>query len=270
MYYNDPLERSVFRENRLRNTWEEGKATINGWLAIPSPCSAEAMAHAGWDSLTLDMQHGLIDYSDVIPMLMAISTTPVVPLIRVPWLEEGAIMKALDAGAYGIICPMINTKADAECFARACRYPPRGMRSFGPIRANLYAGEGYGSRANDTILSIAMIETRNAIDNLESILGVDEIDAVYIGPADLSLALGVKPGFDQEEPVVFSTIEHILQTAKRMGKRVGIHNGTVSYAERMVAMGADFVTVGSDMRLMVAGARNVVEHFRKGKTLCNG
>ncbi len=253
----------AFRENRLLTSWRAGKATLNGWLSIPEPCTAEAMAHVGWDSLTIDMQHGLIDYQQAVQMLIGISTTPTVPLARVPWLEEGIVMKMLDAGAYGIICPMVNTRADAERLVRACRYAPRGIRSFGPTRARLYAGDDYERRANDTVLAIAMIETREALDNLDAILDVPDLSGVYIGPADLSLALGKEPRFDQEDSVVLGAIERIITGARKAQKRVGIHNGTVAYAERMIALGADFVTVGSDLRLLIAGAQQVVSAFRQ-------
>jgi 4-hydroxy-2-oxoheptanedioate aldolase len=251
-----------FRANRLRQAWQAGRATLNGWLAIPEASSAEAMAHAGWDSLTIDMQHGLIGYQRALSLLIAISTTDTVPLVRVPWLEDGLIMKMLDAGAYGIICPMINSREEAQRFASACRYPLRGHRSSGPIRAALFGGPDYFDRANDTVLAIAMIETREAMDHLEEILQVEELDAVYVGPSDLSLSHGGRPGFDQEDPPVVQAIERIIRTAKASGKRVGVHNATVAYAMRMIALGADFVTVGSDMRLMMAGAQKVVADFR--------
>ena len=102
------------RENRLRTLWQQNKHAINGWLAIPNSFSAEVMAHQGWDTLTVDMQHGVIDYAQMVTMLQAISTTPTVPIVRVPWLEPGIIMKSLDAGAYGVICPMVNTREDAQ------------------------------------------------------------------------------------------------------------------------------------------------------------
>src|SRR4051812_37827634 len=114
------------RENRIRSLWARGEAAVNGWLAIPNAFSAETMAHAGWDSLTIDMQHGVVDYQAAVTMLAAISTTPTVPVVRVPGLDPGIIMKMLDAGAYGIICPMVNTCADAEKLVSAMRYPPRG------------------------------------------------------------------------------------------------------------------------------------------------
>jgi 4-hydroxy-2-oxoheptanedioate aldolase len=249
-------------KNALIEAWNTGRPTLNGWLAIPNISSAEAMAHQGWDSLTIDMQHGLADHQAALAMLTAISTSSVVPMARVPWLEEGIIMRMLDAGCYGIICPMINTRDECVRFVRACNYAPIGSRSFGPIRVGLYAGPNYHKTANDEVLSIAMIETRQALDNLDAIVGVDELKAVYIGPADLSLALGHRPKFDQEEPEVLAAIVHVIRTAKTKGKRVGIHNGTVAYARRMMALGVDFVTVGSDLRLMTSGAKAIVDDFR--------
>jgi 4-hydroxy-2-oxoheptanedioate aldolase len=250
------------RENRVRTLWAEGRAAINGWLAIPDGFSAETMAHAGWDSLTIDMQHGVVDYQAAVRMLTAISTTGTVPMVRVPWLDPGIIMKMLDAGAYGIICPMVNTRSDAECFAAAMRYPPLGHRSFGPIRALLHAGPDYPTRANDTVIAMAMIETREALDNLDAILSVDGLDAIYIGPADLSLALGCAPRFDQDEPVVVEAIEHILARATERGVVACIHNGTAGYARRMVEKGFRLVTIASDARLMAAGAAAVLGHMR--------
>src|SRR2546430_741853 len=128
------------RENRVRSIWQAGGHVVNGWLAIPSSVSAEAMAHAGWDSLTIDLQHRLVGYTSAVPMLQAISTTNVTPLARVPWNEPGIIGKLLDAGCMGIVCPMINSRQECEAFVGACRYPPMGYRSHGPTRATIYAG----------------------------------------------------------------------------------------------------------------------------------
>ncbi len=254
------------RENRLREIWREGGAAVNGWLAIPSGVSAEAMAHQGWDSLTIDMQHGLVDYTNALPMLQGISTTDTVPLARVPWLEPGIIMKALDAGAYGIICPMVNSREDAERFVGACRYAPDGYRSFGPTRALLYAGPDYPEHANRTVLAIAMIETRAALDNLEAILGTPGLDGVYIGPADLALSLGHKPKFDHTEPELLAPIERILGAAKAHGVVPGIHCGSAAYAKRMIDLGFQLVTLLSDQRLLVAAAKAIVEELRGSDT----
>ncbi|RMF77330.1 MAG: 2,4-dihydroxyhept-2-ene-1,7-dioic acid aldolase, partial [Chloroflexi bacterium] len=139
------------RENTVKTLWQNGEAAINGWLHIPSTWSAEVMAHQGWDSLTIDMQHGMTGYQTALYMLQALSTTDVVPLVRVTWNEPGLIGRMLDAGAYGVICPMVNTREQCEAFVGACRYHPMGYRSLGPTRAKLYAGDDYAAHANETI-----------------------------------------------------------------------------------------------------------------------
>jgi 4-hydroxy-2-oxoheptanedioate aldolase len=250
------------RENRLRTLWKEGKAAVNGWLAIPNGFSAETMAHQGWDSLTIDLQHGLIDYQAMVQMLQAISTTDTVPVVRVPWLEPGILMKTLDAGAYGVICPMVNTREDAQKLVAWTHYQPRGTRSFGPVRALLYGGADYPQHANDTIVAFAMIETAQALDNLDAILSVEGLDAVYIGPSDLSLALGCKPTFDDVDPPVAQAIDHILERAKAHGVVAAVHNGTPEAALARIAKGFQFVTVSSDARLMAAGSQQVLARMR--------
>ena len=246
------------RENLLLKSWNEGRATINGWLAIPNSFSAETMAQQGWDSLTVDMQHGVVDYQAMVTLLQAISTTSTVPMVRVPWREPGIIMKTLDAGAYGIICPMINTKAECEELVAACHYPPRGNRSFGPIRALIYSGADYPKHANDTVLAIAMIETKTALANLDEITSVPDLDAVYVGPADLANSMGHEPRFDPEEPKVLEAIATILKTAKGKGLRAGIHCMSPVFAKRMMGLGFDFTTLMSDARLMAVKAQEIV------------
>ena len=252
------------RENRLRTLWQTDRAAVNGWLAIPNGFSAETMAHQGWDSLTVDMQHGVIDYAAMVTMLQAISTTATVPIVRVPWLEPGILMKALDAGAYGVICPMVNTREDAQKLVAWTHYAPRGTRSFGPIRATLYGGADYATQANDTIVAFAMIETAQALDNLDAILSVEGLDAIYIGPSDLSLALGCRPVLDDVDPKVAQAIDHILERAKAHGIVAGVHNGVPETALGRVAKGFRFVTVGSDARFLAAGSQQFLSRMRAG------
>ena len=252
------------RPNRLREIWANGGAVVNGWLAIPNSFSAETMAHQGWDSLTIDLQHGVIDYNSMVPMLQAVSTTPTVPVVRVPWLEPGILMKALDAGAYGVICPMVNTRADAEKLVAYTHYAPRGTRSFGPVRALLYGGADYPKHANDTIVTFAMIETAQALENLDDILSTPGLDAIYIGPSDLSLALGCNPTFDELDPKAADAVQHILARAKAHKVVAGIHNGSPEAALKRIAMGFQFVTVSSDARLLAAGAQQIVNTMRGG------
>lgn len=252
------------RANRLRQIWASGGAAVNGWLAVPSGFSAETMAHQGWDSLTVDIQHGVVDYQSAVTMLTAISSTDTVPMARVPWLDPADLMKVLDAGAYAVICPMINTRDDAERLVAYTHYPPAGSRSFGPIRGLLYGGADYPAHANDTIVVFAMIETRQGLDNLDDILATPGLDAVYVGPSDLSLALGCAPTFDDVDPPAAEAIEMIVAKAKEHGKVAGIHNGTPGAALKRITMGYQFVTISSDARLMASGSQQVLSAMRDG------
>jgi len=252
------------RENRLRKIWAAGGAAINGWCAIPHAFAAETMAHQGWDSLTIDIQHGVVDYQAAVNMMTAISTTDTVPMVRVPWLEPGILMKVLDGGAYAVICPMINTREDAERLVAYTHYPPKGTRSFGPIRGLLYGGPDYPKYANETIVVFAMIETRQGLDNLEEILKVPGLDAVYIGPSDLSLALGCTPTFDDVDKPAAEAIDYVLAKAKEHGVVAGIHNGTPEFALRRIEKGFQFVTIASDARLIASGSQQVLGKMRDG------
>jgi 4-hydroxy-2-oxoheptanedioate aldolase len=258
------------RENRLRTLWQNDQAAVNGWLAIANSFSAETMAHQGWDTLTIDLQHGVVDYQAMVGMLQAISTTPTVPIVRVPWLEPGILMKTLDAGAYGVICPMVNTREDAQKLVAWTTYAPRGTRSFGPVRALLYGGADYPREADKTIVRFAMIETAQALDNLDAILSVEGLDAIYIGPSDLSLALGCRPVFDDVDPKVAQAIAHILERATAHGLKAGIHNGVAEGALARVAMGFRFVTVSSDARLMAAGSQQLLAQMRAAPVAASG
>ena len=250
------------RANKIKQMWKEGKPVTLGWLSINNSFSAEVMARQGFDALCVDLQHGTNTTGDLIPMLQAISQTETVPVVRVPWNEPSIIMKALDYGAYGIIVPLISTPADAAAAVAACRYPPKGYRSSGPIRAQHYGGADYLAKADDEVVVIAMIETKEGLANLDAICATPGLDAVYIGPADLSLALGCTPRFDQDEAPVVAAIDHILSRARAHGVVAGIHNGSADYALRMVAKGFQFVTVGSDARFMAAGARAAVDRMK--------
>ena len=250
------------KDNRLRTLWKEDRAVLNGWLAIPDSFSAEVMARQGWDSLTVDLQHGVVDYQKMVTMLQAISTTETVPVVRVPWLEPGILMKALDAGAQAVICPMVNTREDAQKLVAWTSYAPRGTRSFGPVRAAMVLGADYPTAANDHIVRFAMIETAQALDNLESILSVEGLDAIYIGPSDLSLSLGCKPVFDDVEPKAAQAIAHIVERARAHGVVAGIHNGLPRVAKARIDLGFRFVTLGSDARMLISGSQDLLGAMR--------
>jgi len=258
------------RKNTLKEIWARGDAVINGWCSIPSSFSAEIMAHQGFDSVTVDMQHGLMGYQVAVTMLQAISTTSVIPLTRVPWSDPARLMKILDAGSYGVICPMINTAEDAKALVRACKYPPWGFRSFGPIRAKYYAGGGthgggdYHLFADEETLVIPQIETREAINNLDQILDVPGIGAIYIGPSDLSMALGKEPRKGQRDPDVIDAIHAILATAQRHGIPAGIHTNSTDVAIEMIERGFQLVSLQSDDRFLMAMAKQEVTAVRDG------
>ena len=255
------------RKNLLKAKFSAGEPVDNGWLHIPSTVSAESMAHQGFDSLTLDLQHGLIDYSTALPMLQVIGTTDVVPMVRVPWNEPGIIMKCLDAGAYGVICPMVNTQEECESFVGACRYPPAnfGYRSSGPTRAKLYGGDDYGDHANDEILTLAMIETAQAMENIDAIMSVEGLDGVYVGPSDLGQSMGLGTGLDRQEPEMLEAINHIAASAKKHGIVCGIHTGDPMYASERLANGYNYITIGSDFGLLNAAAKQAVNAVRSGE-----
>ncbi len=251
--------------NKLLEIWKSGNPVINAWLSIPNSFTAEAFGKMGWDSITIDMQHGQNDYQTSIPMLQSLSSSQSVPMTRVPWSEPGIIMKMLDLGIMGIIAPMINTKEDCEKFVSYCYYPPIGERSFGPMRAQLVHGSEYFVNANKNIISFAMIETKQAVENIDYILSVPNLTGVYIGPADMSSSYGLTPKFDVKEDPVFSNIKLIAKKAKEYGKIAGIHNGSTSYAKEMISLGYNFVTVLSDFRIMSSYSQKVIDEMKNNE-----
>jgi 4-hydroxy-2-oxoheptanedioate aldolase len=251
--------------SKLKARIAAGKAVVNGWLAIPSGFSAEVMAQCGWDSVTVDLQHGVQDYQSMVQCFQAMQAHPITPMVRVPWNEPGIIGKCLDGGAMGIICPMVNNAAEARALADASLYPPAGKRSNGPIRAAMYGeASSYQATANDDILVIAMIETQAGIDNIDEILGVPGISGIYIGPSDMGLALGLVPILDREEPVILEIYDRLLDACRKHGKFAGLHNNTAAYAARMIQKGFRLVTIANDSGLMAGAAREAVTATRKG------
>ena len=249
--------------NTVKQLWADGKTAINGWLAIPSGFSAEVMAQGGFDSVTVDLQHGMQDYLSMVTCFQAMHAHPVLPMVRVPWNEPGIIGKVLDAGAYGVICPMINSREEAANFVSYMRYPPNGTRSNGPIRAGIYGGSStYQTTANNDILCMPMIETQKAIDNLDSILDVEGIDAVYIGPSDLAFSMGLKPMLDREEKEILDIYDKILAATHKRGQRACVHCMKPDYAARMLKMGFSLVTLGNDSGLLLTAAMAAVKATR--------
>lgn len=237
-----------------------GGTAVNGWCAIPSPVTAEIMGRAGFDLMTVDLQHGLIDYQSALTLLQVLQGLPAPVLARVPWNEPGIVMKCLDAGFSGLICPMINTAADARRLVEAARYAPVGGRSFGPTRANLVHGQTYARTANEKVLILAMIETREALSNLDAILAVEGIDGIYVGPSDLGLSLGFEPTLEPTEPVVLDAISQIVSRARAASRIAGIHTGSPAMITSMLAQGFHFASLLTDVRLFASAlSRSLAE-----------
>ena len=250
------------RPNKIKQMWRDGKYVTLGWLSVSHGFTAEVMARQGFDALCVDLQHGTSEMNNVWPLLQAISQTDTTPIVRVAWNEPAAIMRALDLGAYGIIVPLVNTAEEAAMAVAACRYPPVGMRSSGPIRAAQYGGADYQANANDEIIIMAMIETKEGLANLDAICATPGLDAVYIGPADLSFALGLEPRSDNPDPLHLDTCNKILKTAHEHGIKAVMHCASAAFAAGAVERGFDMVMLTSDLACMIAGARRQLEELK--------
>jgi 4-hydroxy-2-oxoheptanedioate aldolase len=241
------------RPNRLREIWKSGRKANNCWLALGSPFAAELIAHQGWDSVTIDLQHSPADFKDALAMLTAISTTDCVPIVRVPENSPGEIGRVLDAGAYGVMCPTIETVEQAARFVSAARYHPMGTRSVAPYRAAIYGGGDYVERANETVLTLAQIETAKGLANVEAIAKVPGLDMLFVGPSDLGLTLGTPGKANPTEKVTLDAIDRILAAAHAAGRYAGIFGNTPDFAKSMFGKGFDLVTVTTDGALLEAG-----------------
>ncbi|MGH7912530.1 MAG: HpcH/HpaI aldolase family protein [Candidatus Dormibacteraceae bacterium] len=247
--------------------FDDGKVTLGGWCGIPSPFAAELLGRSGFDWVCFDMQHGLIGYDQLVPMLQALTQTGAKPIVRVPWNAPDHIMKALDAGAVGIIVPMVDDAEQAEQAVAWAKYPPRGARSWGPTRAALLLSDYSAARANEHTSLIAMIETPAGVRNMDAIMQVDGVDAVYVGPSDLGLGHGLDP---TQTPAARSENERlildILAACERNHVVPGIHTGDTATAKRWIDAGYRMVTLGGDGAMLRAEATARVKALRADAT----
>lgn len=220
------------------------------WVSLTSPLLARNLSRSGADYVCIDMQHGTADYSDTLAMLMAMEPSSnveesAIPIVRVPWNEPGIIGRVLDAGAMGVIIPMVNTAAQAAAAVSACKYPPMGTRSHGPIVAGSAMGSDYNTEANDNVACIPMIETLEAVENLDEICAVPGISAFYVGPSDMSRSLGQTPNLASETPEFMAVANTIIEKAKAHGIAPGVHS-TPTLTPARLEMGFQMVTTTSD------------------------
>lgn len=204
-------------KSSLKQRWHAGDITLGGWCAIPSSLSAEIMGKAGFDWVLIDMQHGCMGYETAVEMIRAIDLGSSAPVVRVPANDSAKIGRMLDAGAMGIVVPMINSAAEARAVVDACRYPPLGQRSLGPFRVQVRDGGKYVPEANERIAVIPMIETLSALEAVEEIAAVSGVDALFVGPFDLSFALGLRPGDNDGEETFDAAMERINKAARASG-----------------------------------------------------
>jgi 4-hydroxy-2-oxoheptanedioate aldolase len=247
---------------RLREVFERGDASIGGWCVIPSPFAAELMALAGFDWVCVDMQHGLVGYDALVPMLQVLNRLGTPAFVRVPWNAPDHIMKALDAGAHGVIVPMVNSAADARAATGACRYAPDGYRSWGPIRAS-FAKDGFDPAwANRDVVCAVMIETAEAVAGVDEILAVPGIDAVYVGPNDLAVSNGLPPDANATRPEHRALITRIREACDRHGVVAGIHCGSWETAAQWREEGFRMLNVNSDAVFLRTNAMAVLKNLK--------
>lgn len=250
------------RENNVKAMWRRGEVAYGAWLTIPSSFSAEAVSHQGYDYVCVDMQHGIIGLESAVTMLQAISTTGATPFVRVPSNDFAQINHVLDAGAMGVVVPLVNTPEEARAAVSACRYAPQGARSYGPTRAPFYAGADYFDNANREVACIVMVETKDAVARLDDILAVEGIDAVYVGPSDLSVTLGLPPGPANEGAFEEARLR-IAERCRAHGVPAGMH-ANASLAAKHRAAGYQMITITNDVLALAATAAADVRAARGG------
>jgi 4-hydroxy-2-oxoheptanedioate aldolase len=250
------------RPNRLRDLLASGATAVTGWVSVDSPYLAEVQSYCGYDAVNVDLQHGMFGLDRAVTLLQAVSAGPAVPLARCPSHDAATIGKLLDAGAYGIICPAVDDAAQAAAFVRACRYPPTGTRSYGPSRGLLYGGPDYLTHADDTILTLAMVESAEALANLQAILDTPGLDGIFVGPSDLALSLGEVPGLAEPAQPVTDALQHIAEAATAAGRWAGVFCTDPPMARRMIEMGYQLVSAGNDVGIFRAAATQRIEAIR--------
>jgi 4-hydroxy-2-oxoheptanedioate aldolase len=246
----------------LRDKWAKGETVFGIFASLPCAFACEVATIKGVDYVCVDQQHGVTDYRDMIEMARAIDARGAVPLTRVPANEDWIIGKNLDAGAQGVIIPMVSNPEQAKKAVAACRYPPKGERSNGPARAAIVMGTRDQKALGDGVLCLPMIETREGLEKVEEIAATPGLDGLYIGPSDLAISLGLGPGLDRDEPEHVAAVEKILKACQKNNIIPGIHTGSPRFAKQFAARGFRLVTFGGDAGLLRTGIERAVTELR--------
>jgi 4-hydroxy-2-oxoheptanedioate aldolase len=246
----------------VRARWAAGETAFAAWLTLDSPAAAAAVASAGFDAVVVDLQHGDATLGSLPHLLAAIRSTEVPPFVRAAWNHPADLMRALDLGARGVICPMVGSRAEAETFVSACRYPPVGIRSYGPVHGSFGRGHGQIAAAEDAILLFAMIETADGFANLEEIAATPGLDGLFVGPADLSLGLGLDTFADLNDPALLKALDAVVAAADGHGLTPGIHAPSSPNAAAMSGRGFRFVSSAVDEDLLRGAAEGAIRATR--------
>jgi 4-hydroxy-2-oxoheptanedioate aldolase len=252
-------------KNRVRELWKQGKPAVQGWCSSGNPYIAEMMGHAGFDAVVIDWQHGVgVGQETISACLQAIGNTDAVPIVRLPRNSPEYISYVLDSGAMGVIVPMVNTYEEAEAAGRSCRYAPRGCRSIAGNRATLAEPlDAYVKRANDEVICLVMIETRQALANVEAIAKAPEIDGLYIGPSDLSLDMELNMNTWHNNERHIAAVQRIFAAAKANGIVPCHHGSGPAISAQFVQMGSMLCQIGNEMRMLTAGTAEALKAYRE-------
>jgi 4-hydroxy-2-oxoheptanedioate aldolase len=250
------------KRNHVRAKLKRGESSVGTWLTLPDPIAARLMTRVGFDWLTVELEHTPTNLETAAHCLAIISASGPVPLVRIPFNTVENIKRVLDIGSWGIVVPMVNTRAEAEAAVNAARYAPLGTRTIG---GQLHAANfdtdpaTYYAKANDEILVVLMAEHVQAIENADDIFSVPGIDAVFIGPNDLHNSMGKPPSFESDDKQFVQALDHVLKTARKYGVAPGIHVVDADAAQRRIAQGFQFVAVASEAGMMLSKAQEIAK-----------
>ena len=252
------------KKNTVKEKLANGKPTIGTWLSLASWVSAEYMAHIGFDWLVVDTEHSPVGFETTVQCFQAICTTDTIPMARVAWNDAMLMKRLLDAGAMGLVIPMVNSPEEAEKAVKSMKFPPEGYRSLGGGRATVY-GSDYFASANDEIAVIVQIEHIDAVNKAAEIMSVKGVDACFIGPNDLAGSMGLKPDIHCSNPEHNAAVMQVLDAAKKVGKPAGIHCATTEAVNMRLEQGFKFIAINSDAGMLKAAAAKTLSEINMGK-----
>ena len=252
------------KTNQVREKLRAGQPSLGCFVGLGSPNAAELLAHAGFEWLIIETEHSALDSAEIEHMLMAINGTEAVPIVRVPSADPVTIQRSLDYGAMGIMVPMVKTVKEAQAVVRATRYPPAGTRGYNPLRASHYSfdSKDYFYRANDNLLVALILETKEAVENMDAIAAVPGVDVLFLGPFDLCLSLGLDP-MKQPHPQIQAVIEQLLSASKKTGVSAGIHVFNPDQLEQRQTPGFTMISYSTDYVILADAARIGLAAFRR-------